>query len=68
MRPVSLSHGVPLDLDVDLPVPGVDEVVLLVDASVVHHVHQVDVHVPQGLLKHKPAGVREGTDDDHRET
>lgn len=47
------SDGVPLDLELQLAVPGVDEVVLLVDPPVVHHVHQVYVHMSQRLLQTK---------------
>jgi hypothetical protein len=33
------------------PVPRVDEVVLLVDPAVVHHIHQVYIHMPQRFLE-----------------
>lgn len=54
------SHGVPLDLDVYLPVPRVYKVVLLVDSPVVHDIHQVYVHVPQRFLKEIPQRQKEG--------
>lgn len=48
---VVTSHHAPFDLDLYHPVPWVDQVVFLIDSAVVHHVHKVYIHMPQGFLE-----------------